>query len=274
MKIGRFETNNIYLEDCYKAIKDIPDKSIDCIYTDIPYLYNQNGSGNSELGERTAKKRLELMGAFEKYKNDDTTRKEALRIAKNTAKKHIDFISIEDGIDYSILNEFCRVMKKINIFIWCSKLQILEIMKYFIEQKECFFEILTWHKTNPTPTTNNSWLPDTEYCLYFREKGINYNQGYNLKNKYYISSANVRDKDKFEHPTIKPFELIEKHLLHTTQPNDIIADFFMGSGSTCVAAKNIDRQYLGFEIDKRYYKIAQDRLNNIDAKGQFSMFTN
>ena len=132
MQLGRFETDHIYCEDSYKAIKDLPDKCIDCIYTDIPYLYNQGGSGNSELGERTAKKRLELMGAYDKYKNDNTTRKEALRIAKNKQKQHLDFISIEDGIDYSILQEFVRVMKKINCFIWCSKLQIFDIMKFFL----------------------------------------------------------------------------------------------------------------------------------------------
>lgn len=277
MQIGRFETNNIYNEDSYMAIKDIPDKSIDCIYCDIPYLYNQGGSGNSELGERTAKKRLELMGAYEKYKNDNSTRKEALRIAKNTAKKHIDFISIEDGIDYGILDEFVRVMKKVNIFIWCSKLQIFDIMKYFmgggIQNKEIYFEILTWNKTNPTPTTNNSWLPDIEYCLYFREKGIVYNSGYEIKAKFYTSPANVKDKDKFLHPTCKPVDLIQRHLLHTTKENDIVADFFLGSGSTAVAAKNINRQYIGFEINEKWYNIAKNRLNNIDANGQISMFT-
>lgn len=52
MKIGKFETNNIYCEDSYKAIKDIPDKSIDCIYTDIPYLFHigfDNGSLKSDM---------------------------------------------------------------------------------------------------------------------------------------------------------------------------------------------------------------------------------
>lgn len=132
MELGRFEANHIYCEDSYKAIKDIPDKSVDCIYTDIPYLYNKGGSGNSELGERTAKIRLELMGAFDKYEKCTNSRKESLRIAKNKQKQHLDFISIEDGIDYAILDEFVRVMKKINCFIWCSKLQIFDIMKYFM----------------------------------------------------------------------------------------------------------------------------------------------
>ena len=267
--------NKITCGDSYKLIKELPDKSVDCIYTDIPYLYVQGGSGNSDLGERTAKKRLELMGASDKYLNDNTTRKEALRIAKNTAKKRLDFISIEDGIDYAILNDFVRVMKKINCFIWCSKLQIFDIMKYFMGGqlgKEIYFEILTWNKTNPTPTTNNSWLPDIEYCLYFREKGVSYNDGYELKSKYYISPANKSDKDLFNHPTIKPLELVKRHLLHTTQPNDIVLDCFMGSGTTAVACQETNRQFIGFEISEKWCKVANDRLNKVDASGQQCMF--
>lgn len=60
MKLGRFELNQIYNEDSYSAIKDIPDKSVDCIYTDIPYLYCNGGIGHSEMCERTARKKEEL----------------------------------------------------------------------------------------------------------------------------------------------------------------------------------------------------------------------
>ena len=275
MNLGRFEVDNIYNEDCYKAIKEIPDKSIDCIYTDIPYLYNQGSCGNSELSQRTAKKRLELMGMadiFETHKC--STRGEDLRIAKNIKKTSLDITSIEDGIDYAILDEFVRVMKKINIFIWCSKLQIFDIMKFFLETlgREIYFEILTWHKSNPTPSGNNTWLPDTEYCLYFREKGVTYNDGYKLKHKFYVSPANVADKERYCHPTIKPIELVKRHLLHTTQENDIVLDCFVGSGTTCVAAKDIGRHYIGFKIEKKWYEIAKDRLNQTDANGQMSLF--
>lgn len=165
-------------------------------------------------------------------------------------------------------------MKKINCFIWCSKLQIFDIMKYFMAgiDREIYFEILTWNKTNPTPTTNNSWLPDIEYCLYFREKGVVYNSGYELKNKWYISPANKSDKDLFNHPTIKPLELVKRHLLHTTQPNDIVLDCFMGSGTTAVACQETNRQFVGFEIEPKWVKVAKDRLNKTDANGQQCMF--
>lgn len=266
--------NTIQLGDCYKIIKDIPDKSIDCIYIDIPYLYNQSGSGTSSLGERIAKKRLELMGLEQNYlDNKGKSRGEALRIAKNVKKANIEIISIEDGIGFEIFNDMVRVMKKINIFIWCSKLQIPDILKYFVDEKKCYFEILTWNKTNPTPTTNNSWLPDIEYCLYFREKNVLLNNGYDLKSKWYISSINKKDKEKFKHPTIKPLNLVERHLKHTTQENDIVLDCFCGSGTTCVACKNTNRRYIGIELNSKWHKVAVDRLNNIQANGQQTLFT-
>lgn len=86
-KVGPFDLDSVVCGDSYKLIKEIPDKSIDMIYTDIPYLYQQGGSGSSALGERTAKKRLELMGMSDIYeKHKCSTRGEALRIAKNIKK--------------------------------------------------------------------------------------------------------------------------------------------------------------------------------------------
>lgn len=272
--IGKFELNNIYCLDCYEAIKDIPDDSVDCIYTDIPYLYYGGGSGYSDLGERAAKKKLELMGFEAKYlENKGKTRSEALRIAKNVKRNDIERTSIEDGIDYSILKEFCRVMKKINIFIWCSKLQIPYLLNYFNGELKCLFEILTWNKTNPTPTTNNSWLSDIEYCLYFRAQGVPLNDGYENKSKWYTFSANKKDKDKFEHPTIKPLPLVIRHLQHATKKGDTVLDCFIGSGTTAVACKEIGRNYIGFEVNPQWHKIACDRLNNIQANGQITLFT-
>ena len=264
----KYKFNNIYNEDSYVSIKSIPDKSFDCIYVDIPYLYNQGGSGSSELGQRTAKKRLELMGITDLPEDIDY----GLELKKQKKDKSNKHISIEDGIDYSILNEFVRVMKKINIFIWCSKLQMLDIMNYFIAEKDCLFEIIVWQKTNPTPQTNNTWLSDLEYCLYFREKGVPLNDGYELKSKWYQSPINKKDKDLFNHPTIKPLELVKRHLLHTTQPNDIVADFFLGSGTTAVACAETGRQYIGFELSKKWYDIAKNRLTCTDASGQIGLF--
>ena len=148
-------------------------------------------------------------------------------------------------------------------------------MKYFIDKKKCLFELLVWCKTNPSPTGNNMYLPDVEYCLMFRESSkTKLNDGYELKSRWHISGLNVKDKENFNHPTIKPLELVKRHILHSTQPNDIVLDCFCGSGTTCVAAKETGRRFIGMEIDKDYYKIAVDRLNGINANGQMSIFTN
>ena len=113
----------------------------------------------------------------------------------------------------------------------------------------------------------------------FRENGCILNDGYELKSKWYVSPINKGDKDLYDHPTIKPLELVKRHILHSTQPNDIVLDCFLGSGTTCVAAKETGRRYIGFEIDKTYFQIAQDRLNNISQQtrkqidsGQMTIF--
>lgn len=234
------EPNNIYCGDSYELIKSIPDKSVDCIYTDVPYLFDNGGAGHSELALR-----------FSRLKNDDLN-------------------GIIQGFDYSILDELVRVMKAINIFIWCSKNQIPDILNYFLKF-DVAYDILVWCKDNPTPVANNTWLPDIEYCLYFREKGkTKLNDGYELKSKWYNSPINKRDKDRYKHPTIKPVELVKRHLLHTTQPNDVVLDCFAGVATTGVACKDINRKYILIEKEKKWYEIGKQRLECCDANGQLS----
>ena len=237
--------NTIQLGDCYELIKNIPDKSIDCIYVDVPYLYESGSHGESELSKR-----------IYKYQKVDLQK-----------------AGIYDGFDYKIYDEFLRISKSVNIFIWCSRLQIPDTLNYFVS-KGYKYNILVWCKTNPTPATNNSWLPDIEYCLCFRDTKTKLNDGYELKSKWYVSPINQSDKELYKHPTIKPLELVKRHILHSTQPNDIVLDCFCGSGTTCLATKETGRRYIGMEIDPEYHRIAVNRLNGILANGQQSIFTN
>ena len=147
-----------------------------------------------------------------------------------------------------------------------------KIIAYF-EDKNCNIDILTWHKTNPTPTINNTYANDTEYCIFARESGVKLYGDYNTKKKYYVSSANVEDKKKFVHPTIKPLEIIKNLTINSSKENDIVLDCFCGSGTTCVACKETNRRYIGMEINKEYYDIAKKRINGILANGQTTIFT-
>lgn len=235
--------NIIQLGDCYELIKDIPDNSIDCIYVDIPYLFQEGGSGHSRIALQVKKMKMDLQKA-----------------------------GIYNGINYSIFYEFIRILKNINCFIWCSKEQIYPILNWFNENTDCTYQILTWNKTNPVPMCNGNWLSDIEYCLYFN-RGTKLNDGYDIKSKWFTSALNQNDKILYKHPTIKPLELVKRHLLHTTKENDIVLDCFAGSGTTCVACKELNRRFIGMEVNREYHKIACDRLNGINADGQMSIFT-
>jgi site-specific DNA-methyltransferase (adenine-specific) len=152
-------------------------------------------------------------------------------------------------------------------------------MNYFIVGNDYSWDLLVWNKTNPFPT-NQTWLSDVEYCLYFREKGFNVGaDDYEYKSKWFVSSINQKDKAEYDHPTIKPLELVKRHLQNVTKEGDIVLDCFIGSGTTAVAAKELGRKYIGFEINPEYYKIAVDRLNGITARdrerkeqGQLDLF--
>ena len=65
-----------------------------------------------------------------------------------------------------------------------------------------------------------------------------------------------------QHPAPYPIELPNKAIQYYSYCNDVVLDMFMGSGTTAIACLNTDRQYIGFELDKGYYNIAQDRIEN------------
>lgn len=237
--------NTIQLGNCYELIKDIPDKSIDLVYIDPPYDFMTKHQSNNYSGA----------GAFGKL--------------GRTYHSELENSSIIKGIDTKqILDELCRVMKKVYIYIWCNKDQIYQYLDYF---KDYNMELLTWHKTNPIPTCNDKYLSDTEYLLMFKEKGCKIYGTYETKSKYYLSTINKNDKDLFEHPTIKPLEFVKNHIINSSKENDIVLDCFCGSGTTCVACKETGRRYIGMEIDKEYWKIANNRINGIEASGQMAI---
>lgn len=124
---------------------------------------------------------------------------------------------------------------------------------------------MVWCKTNPTPLCGGNYLIDKEFCLYFR-KGIKLNTTFKTAFTYWIEEKNIKDKDLYEHPTIKPIDIIKILIENSSKENDIVLDCFLGSGTTAVACKELNRQYIGFEIDKKYFEIAQDRLNGISQK--------
>lgn len=231
------ELNKLYNMDCMEGMKYLPDKSIDLVVTDPPYLIKTTGAG----------------------------------IYKQSDKQYVKELNgIKDGFSEEVLDELCRVMKQINIYLFCSQKQIIPLLNYFVVRKGCNYNLLTWHKINPVPACGNKYLTDTEFILFFREKGVPIQGEFKTKFTYYITPLNQKDKKIYKHPTIKPVEILRNIIINSSNKGDIVLDPFIGSGSTAVACDETGRNYIGFEIDKDYYEAAQKRLEAV--KAQVSMF--
>lgn len=213
--------------DALKGLKEVPSKSIDLVIMDPPYKINSGKGGGAFGGDKRG--------------------------------YHAEIKILSDGITNEILDELVRVMKKINIYIWCNKNQIRQYVDYF-EDLGCTTDLLTWHKTNPVPTCNNKYLSDTEYLLYFRKDGVPMYGTYQTKKKYYVTPTNKKDKELYNHPTIKPLEIITNLVLNSSQKGDTILDPYFGSGTTAVACVQTGRNFIGFEIKHEYCKIARRRV--------------
>lgn len=225
---------DLYNDDCLNVLKTIPSNSVDLIVTDPPYqLDNTKTTLRSTLGRNVQNVNNEL---------------EAAKLCQ--------------GFDKTILSEMVRVLKKINCYIWCNHKQIPMYLDYFVKQQCCAFDILVWGKTNPPPLFNNKYLTDKEYCLYFRRGGYCNPNSYEQAKTIYIQPTNKKMKKMYNHPTIKPLNIISNVISNSSHEGDVVLDCFMGSGTIGVACKELNRNFIGIEIDSNYYEIAKKRIEN------------
>ncbi len=208
---------------------------VDCIITDPPYDVSATNGG----------------GTINKIKK------------LNESLKDLTDLKIDKGYDIPLFNDkMCQLMKNINIYLYCNKVQIPDYFKYYVFEKKCKFDLIPWHKSNALPTYSNKYLSDSEYCLYFRKSGVSVHpQNYEDAKTYYIAPINQKDKKEFQHPTCKPLSEIERFIRNSTNEGDTILDPFMGSGTTGVACKRLNRNFIGIELDDKYFQIAKERIN-------------
>lgn len=229
-----YEINKIYNENSLEAIKKLPNNCVDLIITDPPYSFKScKTSSKTDLGNKL-----------------------------NRAQKVISDHSLSDDYDHKIWPELIRIMKKINMYIWCSKDQLPDLLDFFVIQKKCSYDLLIWNKTNPPPTFYNKYLTDKEFCLYIRKGGYCNPVSYQNSKTIFVQPINSKDKKQYDHPTIKPLNIIETLIQNSSKPGDLIFDPFIGSGTTAVAAIKNNRNFLGFEIDYDYFKICTNRIEN------------
>jgi site-specific DNA-methyltransferase (adenine-specific) len=214
--------NKVIQGDCLQVMKGIPDKSVDCIITDPPYGM--------------------------KYQS-------AMRTATPQFKK----IENDNNIDWfpEFIKECYRVLKdNSHIYIFCND---YNISKFRDLQEQAGFKnkrTLVWVKNNHTSgDLLGDYANKTEFINY-AQKGrrlLNGGRDTNVLNFSRVS--------KLEHPTQKPVDLNEYLIKKSTNENDIILDPFAGSGTTGVACKNLNRNYILIEKEPEYIDIINKRLN-------------
>ena len=217
----------IECRDCMEGMKELEDESVDLIVTDPPYEFH-NGHGGGSFGTDNREYHDELKG-------------------------------LDKGIKNDVLEEMLRVLKRPNLYIWCNKNQIRQYLDFFVDAG-CTYDILTWHKNNPVPTCCNKYLSDTEYCLFFRKKAPLYGT-YETKRKFWVTDLNTKDKDMYDHPTIKPLNIIRRLVENSSKEEQVVLDPYMGSGTTGVACMLTNREFIGYEIDPDYFDMAQKRID-------------
>jgi site-specific DNA-methyltransferase (adenine-specific) len=166
-------------------------------------------------------------------------------------------INNDNNIDwlYFSLKQFKRILKEdSHCYIFCS---IHFLSKFIDYSKEHFTlkDILIWEKNNHgSGDLTGGYAPKYEFIL-FLTKGRK-----ELNGKREPNILKYNKTNNILHPTQKPTDLLEFLISKSSQEKDLILDSFMGSGSTGVACKNINRKFIGIEMDKNYFDIAKNRI--------------
>lgn len=236
MNISELE-KKIINADCIDILKQLPDKSVDLVLTDPPYVVDNHGGTKSPLAKRCAKVRDII---------DDFT-------------KDFDFSNI--------VEQLIRVCKFVNIVMFCSKQQVSRTMSYF-EQRGYQVNLCVWDKTNPAPLGNNKLVNNLEYIVIARESGAYFNNDLPISKKRmsFVYPTGVKEY----HPCEKPLELVSDLMSLFSKENDLVLDCFSGSGTTAIACHRLKRRFICIEKDKDYYEASVQRLE--EEKKQLNLF--
>ena len=216
--------------DAIDALRAMAPSCIDLIVTDPPYRTISGGSGPaSHMHRRPA-------GILSK--NDG-------RIFEQNDVKFSDY-----------LPELYRVLKdRSHLYLMVNFLNLEEAMAEIRRAGFDIHNLLMWRKNNVTP--NRWYMKNGEYTIFARKgkaKAVN-NKG----------SKTIHDFDNIignkSHPTEKPVDLMRFYIENSSNAGDTVLDPFMGTGACGVAALVAGRNFYGFEMDKSYFNIANERLS-------------
>jgi len=250
---------NLMQGDCLERMKEIPDGSVDMVITSPPYddLRSYNGN-NAEWGERVWKGVIENL-----YRVVGTGGVVVWVVADKTFKGSESLTSFKQAMhavdcgfnlhDTMIWEKTGRVPTQDRYY------NVVEYMFVFSKGKPKSMNFITDHKC-----VNGGRKQRKDKVI---NKGENKKgEGYFIRNEFGRRSNIWKihiGKNTTEHPAVFPIELATDHIISWSNENDTVLDPFMGSGTSGVAAKNLNRNFIGIELDEEYFKIAQERIENV-----------
>ena len=216
--------------DCLERMKEIPDGSIDMVLTDPPY------------GMDFQSNRRVVNAKFAKIAND----------------KNLDWVGL-------FVDECHRVMAANSaIYFFCSWHNI-DYFKQAIERKFKLKNMIVWVKNNHgSGDLKGGYAPQHE-IVFYACKGRVLNRGKRLPDVIY---ADKIPSAKLVHPTEKNISMLEVFVGQHTDAGMSVLDPFMGSGTTGVAAANLNRNFIGIELDENYFNIAKERIEKANSSDQ------
>lgn len=234
------EINKIYCNDCIKGMKMIPDNTIDLIVTSPPY--------NNYHNRRTQKNRKEYW---------DRT-----NIVYDTFN---DKMSDEEYANWQIecINEMIRVLKPTGTIVYNHKdrifnYEVLSPLEWILKSNAIYRQHITWDRCgmqayNPVRFYR---VEEDLYILGKKAKGFKWNKNC----AKYLSVWRIPPSKNDDFPCSFPIEIPKRVIEAFTDENDIVLDPFMGSGTTAIAAKGLNRKYIGFDISDKYCQMAEERI--------------
>lgn len=176
-----------------------------------------------------------------------------------------DLIIMKPFFD-SLFSEFSRVIKengKVYIFCdWRTYAFYYPLLLKHISVRN----MLVWDKISG-PGSSYAF---THELILFAEKDTPYMKGSNIFRIPGFSAGAKKTNGEMLHPTQRPVEVIEKLITDSTKEGDLVLDCFMGSGTTAVAAKKLNRNFIGFEIQEKYITISENRLKQVEILPTFN----
>jgi len=258
MKLGEFELNKIYCMDAIEFLKKIPDNSVDLAVIDPPYNLKK--------------------ADWDTF----TSEKDFFKFTFNWIDKLIP-----------------KLKQNASLYIFNTPYNSAFILQYLIQKKLIFQNWITWDKRDGLGSAKRKYSNRQETILFFtkgKKHTFNYNeirvpyeseerikhaskkgilkngkrwfpnpQGRLCGEVWHITSERHKNKVngkviQMGHSTPKPLEMIERIIKASSNEGDLVLDCFMGIGTTAIACKRLNRNFIGCEINPEYIKIANKRL--------------